>query len=249
MLTIIPSHLLQRLHSLEDFDARSCYSVIYLFDFQSLVIAKGETKFLSSLKRIILFDLCEIIQIWNGDATLISLCNLTTISVYHCSKLRQVFPPPLLQSLVSLEIIDCNSLEEIFGKEEEEDQENEIVALKIDHTAVSLEFPALESVNIQECPKLETFVRGGQVAPKLNVIHLEGEKRWMDNLNITVQQFFNEKLSLISVSPEKSTARPVLEGARQKGKKCKEMEEFGQINEDGNSNKGVDKFVAKLLCS
>ncbi|KAL5865550.1 hypothetical protein ACOSQ3_003064 [Xanthoceras sorbifolium] len=123
MLTIIPSHLLQRLHSLEDFDARSCYSVIY---------------FLSSLKRIILFDLCEIIQIWNGDATLISLCNLTTISVYHCSKLRQVFPPPLLQSLVSLEIIDCNSLEEIFGKEEEEDQENEIVALKIDHTAVSL---------------------------------------------------------------------------------------------------------------
>ncbi|KAL5861582.1 hypothetical protein ACOSQ4_002878 [Xanthoceras sorbifolium] len=124
MLTIIPSHLLQRLHSLEDFDARSCYSVIYLFDFQSL--------------RIILFDLCEIIQIWNGDATLISLCNLTTISVYHCSKLRQVFPPPLLQSLVSLEIIDCNSLEEIFGKEEEEDQENEIVALKIDHTAVSL---------------------------------------------------------------------------------------------------------------
>ncbi|TXG55671.1 hypothetical protein EZV62_020927 [Acer yangbiense] len=297
MLNIVPSDLLQRLHSLESFEARGCLSVVYVFDFERLVIAKEETKFLSSLNHLKLWSLSNMMRIWNGDAKLISLCNLKLVSVHYCSKLRQVFPPALLQSLVSLEhmeIESCSSLEEIFGNEEEEEedhQENEIVSLKIDHTATSprlgnlvsikisgchklknlfspsiakglvqlrtlevklcgtleeiisdekaqtggstdritfpslyqidlgeldslacfcarrctIEFPALESLDIQKCPKMETFGRGDQaVTPKLV---------WMDNLNITLQQFFIEKQQ--------------------------EMEEFGQIDECGNSNKDV----------
>ncbi|TXG55648.1 hypothetical protein EZV62_020904 [Acer yangbiense] len=279
--------LLQRLHSLESFEAHDCFSVVYVFDFESLVIAKEETKFLSSLNHLKLWSLFNMMRIWNGDAKLISLCNLKLISVYRCSNLRQVFPPALLQCLVSLEHMEiegCDRLEEIFGKEEEEEedhQENKIVSLKIDHTATSprlgnlvsikisgcpklknlfassiakglvqlrtlkvvlcskleeiisdekaetggstdritfpsfyqidlgdlrslacfcarrctIEFPALELLDIQRCSKMETFGRGDQaVTPKLvNMIKIDGEKRWMDNLNITLQQFFKGK--------------------------------------------------------
>ncbi|KAK1568104.1 hypothetical protein Q3G72_020641 [Acer saccharum] len=286
MLNIVPSDLLQRLHSLESFEARGCLSVVYVFDFERLVIAKEETKFLSSLNHLKLWSLSNMMRIWNGDAKLISLCNLKLVSVHYCSKLRQVFPPALLQSLVSLEhmeIESCSSLVEIFGNEEEEEedhQENEIVSLKIDHTATSprlgnlvsikisgchklknlftpsiakglvqlrtlevklcrtleeiisyekaetggstdritfpslyqidlgeldsltcfcarrctIEFPALELLDIESCLKMETFGRGDQaVTPLVNMILLDGETRWMGNLNITLQQFFMEK--------------------------------------------------------
>lgn len=56
-----------------------------------------------------------------------------------------------------------------------------------------IEFQALELVDIQICPKMKTFGHSDQVTHKLNVINLNSEKRWMDNLNITVQQFFKEK--------------------------------------------------------
>ncbi|TXG55670.1 hypothetical protein EZV62_020926 [Acer yangbiense] len=266
MLNIVTSDLLRRLHSLESFEARGCLSVVYVFDFERLVIAKEENKFLSSLNHLKLRSLSNMMQIWNGDAKLISLCNLKHVLVNQCSKLRQVFPPALLQSLVSLEhmeIYNCSHLEEIFGKEEEEEdhQENEIVSLKIDHIATSprlgnlvlikisscyklknlftpsivkglvqlrtlavkfcktleeiisdekaetggsteritfpglyqivlrgldsltcfcarrctIEFPALELLDIQRCSKMETFGRGDQVTPKLvNMIHLDG---------------------------------------------------------------------------
>ncbi|KAK1567141.1 hypothetical protein Q3G72_008587 [Acer saccharum] len=290
MLNIVPSDLLQRLHSLESFEAYDCFSVEYVFDFESLAIAKEETKFLSSLNHLKLRGLSKMMRIWNGDAKFISLCNLKLVSVYRCSNLRQVFPPALLQCLVSLEHMEiegCDRLEEIFGKEEEEEedhQENEIVSLKIDHTATSphlgnlvsikisgcpklknlfassiakglvqlrtlkvvlcskleeiisdekaetggstdritfpslyqidlgdlrslacfcarrctIEFPALELLDIQRCSKMETFGRGDQaVTPKLvNMIKIDGEKRWMDNLNITLQQFFKGKQEL-----------------------------------------------------
>ncbi|KAK1569202.1 hypothetical protein Q3G72_033770 [Acer saccharum] len=313
MLNIVPSDLLRRLHSLESFEARGCLSVVYVFDFERLVIAKEETKFLSSLNHLKLRSLSNMMQIWNGDAKLISLCNLKNVLVNQCSKLRQVFPPALLQSLVSLEHMEiyncsrleeifgkeeehleidyCNSLEEIFGKEEEEEdhQENEIVSQKIDHIATSphlgnlvlikisscyklknlftpsivkglvqlrtlavkfcrtleeiisdekaetggsteritfpglyqidlrgldsltcfcarrctIEFPALELLDIQRCSKMETFGRGDQVTPKLvNMIHLDGKKRWMDNLNITLQQFFKEKRERMQCSQD-----------------------------------------------
>ncbi|KAK0594001.1 hypothetical protein LWI29_013811 [Acer saccharum] len=163
MLNIVPSDLLQRLHSLESFEARGCLSVVYVFDFERLVIAKEETKFLSSLNHLKLWSLSNMMRIWNGDAKLISLCNLKLVSVHYCSKLRQVFPPALLQSLVSLEhmeIESCSSLEEIFGNEEEEEedhQENEIVSLKIDHTATSPRLGNLVSIKISGCHKLKNL--------------------------------------------------------------------------------------------
>ncbi|KAI9177493.1 hypothetical protein LWI28_015930 [Acer negundo] len=104
---------------------------------------------------------CTTKCIWNGDAKLNSLCNLKRVSVSGCFKLRQVFPSALLQSLVSLEHIEidvCDSLEEIFEKEKEEDhQENEIVSLKIDHTATSPCLGNLVFIKISECHKLKNL--------------------------------------------------------------------------------------------
>ncbi|KAK0590847.1 hypothetical protein LWI29_032418 [Acer saccharum] len=89
MLNIVTSNLLQRLQSIESLEAQCCLSVVCVFDFESLVIAKEGTKFLSSLNHLKLWDLRKMMQIWNGDAKLISLCNLKHVSVYECCTLRQ----------------------------------------------------------------------------------------------------------------------------------------------------------------
>ncbi|KAK0591171.1 hypothetical protein LWI29_036456 [Acer saccharum] len=162
-----------QLQSLERLEACYCDSMLYVFDFEGFVIAKGETiKFLSSLQNLCLMGLPEMMQIWKGDAKLFNLCNLRWILLQDCSKLRQVFPPALQQSLSSLEqvvISSCDSLEEIFGKEEEEDhhQENEIVELKIEHTTTSPSFGKLTFIHISDCHP--SIVKGLVQLSKLEV--------------------------------------------------------------------------------
>lgn len=119
IMSIIPSNLVQKLDSLESFEACNCAAVECIFDLQLLLVTDEETKFLSSLKIIHIEALPELMCICNGDDKFISLCNLKRISVRTCSKLKQVFPAGLVQSLSSLEDVEisgCERLEQVFGK-------------------------------------------------------------------------------------------------------------------------------------
>ncbi|KAK0590333.1 hypothetical protein LWI29_025506 [Acer saccharum] len=133
MSSIVTSHLLQRLQSLERFQAVNCEKVVYAFDFEGLVIAKEETnKFLPMLQILELTMLTKMEQVWKGDSQLMSLCNLKRLKLDFCLELKKLFSPALQQTLLSLEhleVICCYQLEEIFGKKETADiQEAQAIA-------------------------------------------------------------------------------------------------------------------------
>ncbi|TXG55668.1 hypothetical protein EZV62_020924 [Acer yangbiense] len=146
-------------------------------------------------------------------ATSPRLGNLVFIKISSCCKLKNLFTPSIVKGLVQLRTLEvkfCSTLEEIISYEKAETGGStdrvtfpglyQIDLGKLDSLTCfcarrcTIEFPALELLDIQKYPKMETFGCGDQVTPKLvNMIHLDGEERCMDNLNITLQQFFKEK--------------------------------------------------------
>ncbi|KAK4846424.1 hypothetical protein QYF36_017076 [Acer negundo] len=122
MPSIVTSHFLQRLQSLERIQAVNCEKVVYAFDFKELVIAKEETyKLLPMLQTLELTMLTKMEQVWKGDSQFMSLCNLKRLKLDYCLELKKLFSPALQQTLLSLEhleVICCYKLEEIFGKKE-----------------------------------------------------------------------------------------------------------------------------------
>ncbi|XP_031275678.1 disease resistance protein At4g27190-like [Pistacia vera] len=118
IVTIVPSHLLQRLQNLETFKASACNSVLNIFDFEGLENVTGEAKLFSSLKDLELIMLPKMTHIWKGDIRFVSLHSLKRINLEHCQKLVKVFSPALLQTFGCLEKIEisyCSNLEDIFG--------------------------------------------------------------------------------------------------------------------------------------
>ncbi|XP_044476194.1 disease resistance protein SUMM2-like [Mangifera indica] len=121
LLNIAPSHLLQMFQNLQTLEVCNCSSLVYIFGCEKIEIAKGETKLLSSLEYLGLELLDNMTHIWKGDHQSISLRNLKSVRLVHCSKLIKLFSPTLLQSLICLEEINidmCFDLKEIFEKKE-----------------------------------------------------------------------------------------------------------------------------------
>ncbi|TXG55669.1 hypothetical protein EZV62_020925 [Acer yangbiense] len=270
MSSIVTSHLLQRLRSLQRFQAVNCEKVVYAFDFEELVIAKEETyKLLPMLQTLELTMLTKMEQVWKGDSQLMSLCNLKRLKLDYCLELKKLFSPALQQTLLSLEhleVICCYKLEEIFGKIQEAqataspslgklrfilmksctqlktlfvpsiveslvqlgtlkvqscttmkeviaDEKGEGAAKKkrivfpnlyeihlerLDSLIcfcpyTTLEFPALEILRIDECPKMKMFGYGDQITPKLKKVLQGTKEHWFGSLNLTVQQLFKEE--------------------------------------------------------
>ncbi|XP_044473341.1 disease resistance protein SUMM2-like [Mangifera indica] len=154
LLNIVPSNLFWNFQSLEYLSVSQCNSVVYIFDCKEVKVVDGETKMLSSLKNLKLYDLANMTHIWMGDTQFINLCNLKKLSLFTCPKLTKLFSGALLQSLVSLEdmrIEYCGSLEEIFIMKEE----GELIPPKKDLTTTLSSLGNLCSIYITHCSKLK----------------------------------------------------------------------------------------------
>ncbi|XP_052291032.1 disease resistance protein At4g27190-like [Citrus sinensis] len=149
-----------------------------------------------------------------------SLGNLVSITIQSCGKLRNLFTTSMVKSLVrleSLEVSSCPTLQEIIMDDEGEVGLQGASTEKITFPSLfsiqlydldslacfcssglhaTVEFLALEALQIIDCPGMKTFGYGDQLTPKLlKGVELEiGEYRWTGNLNHTVQQYaYNEK--------------------------------------------------------
>ncbi|KAK1568013.1 hypothetical protein Q3G72_019400 [Acer saccharum] len=230
MSSIVTSHLLLRLQSLERFQAVNCEKVVYAFDLEGLVIAKEETnKFLPMLQILELTMLTKMEQkleeIFGKEETadiqeaqaLASpiLGKLRFILTKSCTQLKTLFAPSIIESLVqlrTLKVQSCTTMKEVIADEEGEGAAKkkrvvfpnlyEIHLEKLDSLIcfcpvmyTTLEFPALEILRIDECPKMKMFGYGDQITPKLKEV-LQGtkaEKLRFGSLYLTVQQLFKEE--------------------------------------------------------
>ncbi|OMO62915.1 cc-nbs-lrr resistance protein, partial [Corchorus olitorius] len=193
------------------------------------------------LSELMLSKLLELTYIWkeNYCESSAAFCNLTTIEVQECGKLKNLMPSSMLfANLTTLEVsdglmnhlmscstaksltqltkmivIDCKMVEEIIACKCDEDEVNggivfsrlsflqlsRLLNLKSfclgDH--IDIEFPALEKLIVNGCPRMEIFCQGDLSTPKLQQVQLtdyeDGENRQWEG-KVTIQQMFDEKV-------------------------------------------------------
>ncbi|PSS09619.1 Disease resistance protein [Actinidia chinensis var. chinensis] len=161
----------------------------------------------------------EVVVPGNSLGTNMSLRNLITVAVYECDKLRYIFPLSVARGLVLLQNIwirNCAMVESIVEEEKGEETASSIEKIVFPHLyqiilfnldnltcfckgRYAVEYPHLEEIVIESCPKMEIFGHGAQISPKLKKVHLQeggAEVIWKGDLNSTVQEICNQKAKL-----------------------------------------------------
>ncbi|XP_060668912.1 disease resistance protein At4g27190 [Ziziphus jujuba] len=167
------------LKNLEGLRVRQCDSLEVVFDYREGPLAPA----LNELKSLKLSHLPKLMHIWKeGPQQVKTVCfqNLKTLSLDSCPSLRYLFTASivkLLAMLESLDIVKCESMEEVVTKTKEEinnvNAESyvvsfpHLVSIKLDNLdnlccfcsqPYAFEFPFLETLQIRKCPKLQTFM-------------------------------------------------------------------------------------------
>ncbi|KAF7849115.1 hypothetical protein BT93_L1233 [Corymbia citriodora subsp. variegata] len=146
---------------------------------------------------------------------------MKTIDVSHCHGLSNMFTPTIANNLVEitkLRISNCNILTEVIS--DEGGNEGHVVAfnqlkyMELDGLAqlrcfssggYTLMLPLLEDIIANRCPKMMFFSKGPVKVPKLKRVQvglkvgyeaIEYPYFWKGNLNMTIQNMFEEMATL-----------------------------------------------------
>ncbi|XP_039173950.1 uncharacterized protein LOC104452828 [Eucalyptus grandis] len=135
--------------------------------------------------------------------------HLQTLDVSHCDGLSKMFTPTIAENLVALtklRISNCKILTEVINDEEGGDGRvvafNQLKYMELDGLiglrsfssgGYTLMFPLLEDIIVTRCPNMNFFSQGPTEASKLKRVQVSKEARfWAGNLNITIQNMFEE---------------------------------------------------------
>ncbi|KAF3438245.1 hypothetical protein FNV43_RR21006 [Rhamnella rubrinervis] len=198
------------LHHLEIVHVSSCQSVGVIFDFGGgQGPFPPVLNNLNELSLHYLPELMHIWNITKKGVHQLAITNgfqnLRVISVYGCGRLRCIFSPSIAKLLVMLESIsvgDCESVQAVIdvakeGEEKQEKQEGNAIAFPhlrsiglkrlgnlscfCDQPNSTFGFPSLQNIYIENCPKLETFVKAATMSAKDSPMV---EHVWVDNKEI-----------------------------------------------------------------
>ncbi|KAB2063791.1 hypothetical protein ES319_A10G241900v1 [Gossypium barbadense] len=137
-----------------------------------------------------------------------SLQNLTILDVSRCEMMTNLVTPSVLKNLVQLTTIKveyCTKMTEIVGNEG--DCHQTIVVSKLKCLELwnlesltsfcpgyyNFEFPCLEELVVENCPRLKIFSEGVLSTPQLQRIKHHEEWSWTSDLNTTIQQLYTKK--------------------------------------------------------
>ncbi|MFQ6647027.1 hypothetical protein Gotur_019856 [Gossypium turneri] len=147
-----------------------------------------------------------------------SLQNLTILNVSLCKIMTNLVTPSVLKNLVQLTTIkveNCTKMTEIVGNEGDCHQTIVVSKLKCLQLCnlrsltsfcpryYNFEFPCLEELVVERCPRLKIFSEGVLSTPQLQRIKQSryGEEwSWTSDLNTTIQQLYTEKVQNFNIS-------------------------------------------------
>ncbi|GKV46148.1 hypothetical protein SLEP1_g53156 [Rubroshorea leprosula] len=113
------------------------------------------------LEQVIIKFMGSWYKIWDDKHDVNSCCQLNSLTVDSCEKLLNIFPFSMLervrQKLETLEIQNCDSLEEIFGASQPQAQITTQPTNLVEIVPMFL-FPELTHINLSKLPKLKGFV-------------------------------------------------------------------------------------------
>ncbi|MFS8016272.1 putative leucine-rich repeat domain superfamily [Helianthus anomalus] len=194
--TIIPSNELQQVVKLQQITIKSCYGVKGVFE---VVAVEGsgsrESKTLvpiPNLTQVKLDNVGNLKYLWKSNQWMVlEFPNLTIVHIHHCYKLEHVFTCSMVGSLVQLQELHISQcmITEVILKEEEEEEEcdakvNEIILPRLNSLKLedlnslkgfclgkeAFSLPALDTLQIKDCPDITVFTKGHLSTPQLKVI-------------------------------------------------------------------------------
>ncbi|KAH9689682.1 hypothetical protein KPL70_015594 [Citrus sinensis] len=159
----------------------------------------------------------------------VSFGNLSTLEVSKCGRLMNLMTISTAERLVNLErmnVTDCKMIQQIIQQVGEVEKDC-IVFSQLKYLGLhclpslksfcmgnkALEFPCLEQVIVEECPKMKIFSQGVLHTPKLRRLQLteeDDEGRWEGNLNSTIQKLFVEMVGFCDLKCLKLSLFPNL---------------------------------------
>ncbi|PPD81530.1 hypothetical protein GOBAR_DD21516 [Gossypium barbadense] len=159
----------------------------------------------------------QTLTIWYCDdlknigASSLSFQNLTTLEVSNCKMMTNLVTPLVVENLVQLttmRVRGCTEMTEIVTNEG--DYHQTIVVRKLKCLEISylqrltsfcpgsytFNFPCLEEVVVERCPRLKIFSEGALSTPQLQRVNQERYNRnvcWKGNLNTAIHQLYTKK--------------------------------------------------------
>ncbi|GKV53081.1 hypothetical protein SLEP1_g59627 [Rubroshorea leprosula] len=138
-------------------------------------------------------------KIWDDKHDVNSFCQLNSLTVDSCEKLLNIFPFSMLervrQKLDTLEIQNCDSLEEIFGASQPQAQITTQPTNLVEIVPMFL-FPELTHINLSKLPKLKGFV------PPIHINEWPSLKRLRVHGCDEVQIFASELPSFLGINED-----------------------------------------------
>ncbi|XP_016744507.1 uncharacterized protein [Gossypium hirsutum] len=152
-------------------------------------------------------------EIWRLVPSSVPFQNLVILEVRECDGIIKLITHSTAKSLVQLKemsILNCKKIEEIIEGGDNNDQDEiifpqlnslELESLpKLESFCLSWNytfgFPSLQTVIVEDCPKMKIFSQRHSNAPMLNEVEFYWsgcyEEHWENDLNSTIQQFFRE---------------------------------------------------------
>ncbi|XP_073305930.1 probable disease resistance protein At4g27220 isoform X2 [Primulina huaijiensis] len=129
-------------------------------------ILEGSNSF-RTLESLVVERLPKLEYLWKSTNQNVSLVNLKSIYIFFCPNLRYLFSMATARSLVqlqSLEILSCDTIEQLLWNEMESNTEASII-----------EFPKLKRLKLFDLPNLLSFTQGVEIIKFPQLIELEIE--------------------------------------------------------------------------
>ncbi|KEH19448.1 Rpp4C4 [Medicago truncatula] len=142
----------------------------------------------------------------------VTLNHLTKLEIIKCNGLKYLITTPTARSLDKLTVLkikDCNSLDEVVTGVENVDiafMSLQILMLECLPSLIKfcsvkcfMKFPSLEKVIVGECPRMKIFSAGNTSTPilrKVKIAEIDSEWHWKGNLNDTIYNMFEDKLTV-----------------------------------------------------
>ncbi|KAK6269681.1 hypothetical protein POUND7_006786 [Theobroma cacao] len=168
-----PISFLEKLETLSIVDCKQLQSVFQM----NWLFGKEEslTRTISNLRSLKLMSLPALENIWKEPTHHIRLQSLKEVTIDSCDKLKSVFSPYLVQSLLHLETLEiskCEKLEQVFAFDKEMADPESLPALESIWKGPThhVRLQSLKEVTIDGCDKLKSIFSPYLVQ---SLLHLE----------------------------------------------------------------------------
>ncbi|KAK7405164.1 hypothetical protein VNO78_06363 [Psophocarpus tetragonolobus] len=222
ILNVFPSHVLDKLQSLESLNIWNCMALEAVYEIDGIITGteqgdSNQGRLDIPLRNLSLGNLPNLKHLWNKDPQgNIRLQNLFTVKAAKCPNLKHVFPLSLAKDLLHLqflEISDCG-VEEIIENEQRGVEASlglvfpRLVSIKFLNLPElrcfcsgnhNFRFPLLNKLYAVECPVMETFSHGILRASILRKIYLtqEDDQCYLEgDLNTTIRKIFDREADI-----------------------------------------------------